>query len=279
MATQSEHIDQLATALAAAQAELLPALKDAQNPHLRNKYADLASCWDAIKACLPRHGLSVVQGGCFIGGQHFLRTTLMHASGQWISGITPILIGEGKGLNPMQVYGSGNSYARRYGLAAICGLTAEDDDGQGAGHPPPRRDDRRDPPRESRPPQHRENPTGARHEPNGKPATVATPVGSYLDEITGWYIAAIGKHGLATPERVDARQWELWNHLANAAVELRHVEQESIVTFDGKRDPKKTIETLHSLCKTHKEWVKDEVLAYKTAKVESAKLQTQEAAK
>lgn len=34
---QSEQIDQLAAALAAAQGELLPAIKDAQNPHLRNR--------------------------------------------------------------------------------------------------------------------------------------------------------------------------------------------------------------------------------------------------
>lgn len=127
---KSEQIDQLAAALAAAQAELDPASKDARNSHLGNRYADLAACWDALKVVLPKHGLSVSQVGRagLDSEPATLETILIHKSGQWVEGEIPLLIGESKGLNAMQALGSAWTYARRYGLAAICGLTAEDDD-------------------------------------------------------------------------------------------------------------------------------------------------------
>ena len=53
-------------------------------------------------------------------------TRLMHASGQWIEGETPIL---NKDNNP-QAFGSAMTYAKRYALAAIVGVATDDDDGQ-----------------------------------------------------------------------------------------------------------------------------------------------------
>lgn len=133
-------VSKLATALADVQAELQPAVKDAVNPHLRNRYADLASCWDALRAILPRHGLSVAQYGCITAdGKPALTTVLLHASGERLEGVIPLLIGDPKGITAMQALGSAISYARRYGLAAMTGLIAEDDDGNGTtgGHKPP----------------------------------------------------------------------------------------------------------------------------------------------
>ncbi len=48
-------------AMAKAQAKLEGAKKDAENPHLKSKYADLASVWEAVKAALPSFELCVVQ--------------------------------------------------------------------------------------------------------------------------------------------------------------------------------------------------------------------------
>ncbi len=48
-------------ALAAAQGEIETAKKDTTNTFFRAKYADLASCWDACREALAKHGLSVVQ--------------------------------------------------------------------------------------------------------------------------------------------------------------------------------------------------------------------------
>lgn len=137
--THSENIAELGAALAATQAELDPAVKDSRNPHLGNRYADLAACWDALKAVLPKHGLSVVQAGTMVDGHAVLSTMLVHSSGQWIRGITPLAYGEHRGLTPMQCLGSAWTYARRYGLAAITGLTAEDSDAADSGHRAPER--------------------------------------------------------------------------------------------------------------------------------------------
>ena len=43
----SEQVNEVAAALAKAQGEMKPALKDSENPHFRSKYADLARVWDA----------------------------------------------------------------------------------------------------------------------------------------------------------------------------------------------------------------------------------------
>ena len=64
--TQSDQINEIAKALAAAQAELEPAAKNAENPHLRNRYADLSggttkpsarffqsTGWPWRKSCCP----------------------------------------------------------------------------------------------------------------------------------------------------------------------------------------------------------------------------------
>lgn len=253
---QSDNIDQLATALAAAQAELLPAIKDARNPHLKNLYADLASCWEAVRACLPRHGLSVVQGGCTRGGRDFIRTTLLHASGQWIAGVTPIIIGDPKGINPMQALGSATTYARRYGLAAICGLTAEDDDGQGAGHPPQQRRD----------PEPRPQPPAAAKGPK--------PAGDLLDRLTGRYLDRRRQaHGPGAFNETEAK-FELWNHLATAAVDQKKLLAESIQDFDGTRTNAAVVKALHGMVGVHDGWLQAETKAYL-----DSKLQPQEAAK
>ncbi len=121
---KSESINELATALAKAQQEIKPALKDAANPFFKSKYADLHSTWDACKDALNKNGLSVVQ----TMEDQFLITTLLHTSGQWIEGACPLINTKGD----MQGLGSAVSYARRYSIAAICGVVSEDDDAQTA---------------------------------------------------------------------------------------------------------------------------------------------------
>lgn len=125
---QSEMIDQLATALSKAQGQITGALKDSSNPFFKSKYADLASCWDACRKQLAENGLSVIQTTDVQDGMVVVRTTLAHASGQWISGVLPV---KTKDDGP-QAQGSGITYARRYALAAIVGLAQIDDDGEAA---------------------------------------------------------------------------------------------------------------------------------------------------
>ena len=124
----NQNLNELAEALAKAQAEMKPAKKDANNPFFKSRYATLESCWDAIREPLTKNGLSIVQTTDLVEGRVVIRTTLLHKSGQSISGIYPVIA---KDETP-QSMGSGMSYARRYALSALVGLTTDDDDAEAA---------------------------------------------------------------------------------------------------------------------------------------------------
>lgn len=126
---QSDQINELAAALAAAQPEIKNAVANATNPHFRSSYADL----EAVKAaCLPslnKHGIAVVQSPVVNDSRVGVVTRLVHKSGQWLEGefTMPSVKQDPQG------YGSALTYARRYTLAAFAGVaTGEDDDGEGA---------------------------------------------------------------------------------------------------------------------------------------------------
>ena len=130
MANQSETIGALAAALAKTQGSLNAALKDSKNPHLKNKYADLASIWNAAREPLAANELAVIQTTERDEGGQYLVTTLAHSSGEWIRGqLTIGTDGANKGVNLNQALGSSISYMRRYALAAIVGVIQDDDDG------------------------------------------------------------------------------------------------------------------------------------------------------
>lgn len=131
-AGHSPELGELAKALAGVQSEIGFARKTAVNPHFKNTYANLADVWDACRAALTKHGLSVVQVPDTDGERVVLTTTLLHTSGQWIRGVYPVRPVK----NDPQSYGSALTYARRYGLAAMVGVVADDDDdGQRASTP------------------------------------------------------------------------------------------------------------------------------------------------
>lgn len=125
---QSEQINELAAALAAAQGEITGALKDSSNPFFKSKYADLAACWDACRAALSSHGLCVMQPTIDKDGQVYVVTTLAHSSGQWMRGWLPVRTKD----DSAQGQGSGLTYARRYALAGMVGLAQIDDDAEAA---------------------------------------------------------------------------------------------------------------------------------------------------
>jgi hypothetical protein len=133
---KSENLDQLATALSLAQAEIRAAKAGALNPYFESHYADLGSVWEACREPLTKNGLSVVQLGEPSEGRVNIKTILLHKSGQWIAGS----ISMKPGKDDPQAVGSCISYARRYSLAAIVGIVQRDDDGEEAmpkGQPKP----------------------------------------------------------------------------------------------------------------------------------------------
>lgn len=124
----SFEIGELAKALSKAQAVMTPAIKDAKNPFFKSSYADLTSVWEAIRKPLTENGLAVVQQ---TGGTHevvSVTTILVHSSGQWMK--STIHMKPTK--SDPQGIGSCLTYARRYGLSAMVGVSAEDDDGNEA---------------------------------------------------------------------------------------------------------------------------------------------------
>jgi hypothetical protein len=125
---RSESIAMLAAALHKAQGKIKAALKDSTNPHFRSKYADLSSVVDAVKSPLLECGISFLQGVQDAEGGVAVETMLLHTSGEWISSTLRIPAVK----QDAQGYGSAITYGRRYGLQAMCGVPAEDDDGNAA---------------------------------------------------------------------------------------------------------------------------------------------------
>lgn len=124
----SPTIGSITKALVAAQAELDGVAKDSTNPHFKNEYASLSAVWKAAKGPLNKAGVAVIQIPVVSNGEQLLVTTLAHTSGEWFRGtykVAPIK------ADP-QGYGSAMTYARRYSLMAMTGLTPEDDDGNAA---------------------------------------------------------------------------------------------------------------------------------------------------
>lgn len=129
----SDQINDLAAALAKAQGQMEAASKDSTNPHFKSKYADLASVWSVCRKPLSDNGLSVIQGAEAGDGGLLVTTRLMHASGQWMQ--SDLLLNPTK--NDPQGVGSAITYGRRYGICAMVGIVAdEDDDGNAASIPP-----------------------------------------------------------------------------------------------------------------------------------------------
>lgn len=121
----SETVDALAAALAKAQGQMSNASLNKSNPHFRSKYADLSAIREAVTKPLADNAISYVQmTGTDENGQFVLFTRLMHSSGQWMESRYPLPIN----VDKMQAMGSAISYARRYSLAAICGIAADEDD-------------------------------------------------------------------------------------------------------------------------------------------------------
>lgn len=131
---KSDSIAALAAALAKAQGEMAGAKKDANNPHFKSKYADLASVWDAARPALSKNGLSIAQ---FTEPSEkdevIVQTLLLHESGEWISGKIAIPVDK----HNAHGFGSALTYCRRYALAAAVGIAPEDDDGNAAAQSAP----------------------------------------------------------------------------------------------------------------------------------------------
>jgi len=119
----------IASALVKAQLEMIAPKKGSVNPFFKNKYADLNDVLAAVVPALNNNGIVLLQPLVNIDGKNFVKTVLMHESGETFESLAEIFC---KNTNDAQAYGSGVTYARRYSLSSIVGIGSEDDDAQKA---------------------------------------------------------------------------------------------------------------------------------------------------
>jgi hypothetical protein len=125
----NQNMKQIAKALLNAQMEMGNAIKDSKNPYFKSSYADLNSIREACMPSLNRNGIVVLQPIVHIDGKNFVKTMLLHESGETIESFTEIVYSK---QNDAQAQGSGITYARRYGLQSLVNVGAADDDGNAA---------------------------------------------------------------------------------------------------------------------------------------------------
>lgn len=118
----SESINEIAAALAKAQAKIRNPAKNKVNPHFKSKYADLADGLDVIRPALSEQGIAFIQRTEVVDDGVILRTRLIHSSGQWIESTYPV-----SKMTQHQQMGAALTYAKRQSLFALVGVCGDDD--------------------------------------------------------------------------------------------------------------------------------------------------------
>jgi hypothetical protein len=136
MQYSSDRVGALAAALAKAQAEIANPEKSLTativSPFARMgsrtfRYAPLSSGLDLVRKCLGQHEIATVQTTTIDRDSGLIRltTTLVHASGEWVSSDWPVCpVSETAAPHRL---GAALTYARRYALFTLVGIAGEDD--------------------------------------------------------------------------------------------------------------------------------------------------------
>src|SRR4029077_2455471 len=136
MQRSSNKIGALATALAKAQAEIANPEKSLiatiASPFPREgqrtfRYAPLSTGLDIVRKYLGQHEIATVQSTAIDRDTGLIRltTTLVHASGEWVSSDWPVCPAS-ETASPHRM-GAALTYARRYALFTLVGIAGEDD--------------------------------------------------------------------------------------------------------------------------------------------------------
>src|SRR6478752_2883170 len=136
MQSASQTISKIAAALAKAQSEIANPEKlltaTIESPFPREgqrtfRYASLASGLDIVRKCLGQHEIATVQSTAIDWDSGLIRltTTLVHASGEWVSSDWPVCPAT-ETAAPHRM-GAALTYARRYALFTLVGIAGEDD--------------------------------------------------------------------------------------------------------------------------------------------------------
>lgn len=147
---KSESIKELATSLSKFQGEIkdAPKNKEVKSSNSKGpsyKHADLAGILEIARPILTKYELSVIQLPGSANNIVTVETVLMHSSGEWISSTLEMAMdapefisgtdqygnryeNRRKGLSHPQEVGKYITFARRYGIAAILGISQIDDE-------------------------------------------------------------------------------------------------------------------------------------------------------
>ena len=127
----SESIAEINKALVGFHNDIKQPLKDKANPFFKSKYVPLENIAEVIDEVAPKHGLAYLQEAFTTDtGQTGVVTRLVQERGEFYE-TEPLVLNADK--NNAQGQGSVITYARRYQLASLFGITSdEDDDGNKA---------------------------------------------------------------------------------------------------------------------------------------------------
>lgn len=131
--SQSADVSNLMTALAKAQGEIGDIERDRTvtvQPRQGNpysfRYGTLSAVIKGIKKALSDNGIARTQVLTFEANDRlYYLTTSLHHKNEFISSVTPLIIGDAAGN---QQLGSALTYMRRYALAALVGVVADEDE-------------------------------------------------------------------------------------------------------------------------------------------------------
>jgi hypothetical protein len=132
---------QFNNAMAEAQAEMMPVIRDATNAHTSSKYAKLETIDREMRPVYTRHGFSVRYGSAPPVREGWIRITctVAHSGGyfeeNYLDAPPDVSGSQGKtNKTPIQAVGSSVTYLRRYLLAMVFNivLATDDDDDDGA---------------------------------------------------------------------------------------------------------------------------------------------------
>lgn len=131
MLKKSESIQNLSKAMAEFQKSIKQPLKDANNPFFKKPYVPLENVVEAITKTGSSLGISFMQfASSDETGSIEVATLVMHSTGEYIE-FPPVRMKPES--NKPQAVGSAITYAKRYALSAIFGITSDkDDDGNEA---------------------------------------------------------------------------------------------------------------------------------------------------
>ena len=115
---------QLNASFVKALGELRNVAKNAVNPHFRNRYASLDAILDDVRPILAAHNLGLSQEPLFEDGKAGVVTRIIHSSGEYRASILLLPVKD----QTAQGVGSALTYAKRYAISSILGITADDDD-------------------------------------------------------------------------------------------------------------------------------------------------------